>query len=311
MIQKIHLGKIVTVLILCSSFILQDALAKPKANKQKATPPINIAITIDDFPLPNGRLFTLKERTKRFIDACAPHNCKAVFFCVGQYCIDRKNPGLCKQLSENGHFLANHSTNHRGLSTISLDEFEKEITSTQDILAPYGMKKWFRYPYLDYGNQVSSGGSPEKSRGSFQSLEKLGYTEGYVTINTFDWHINRRLQDAIKQHKKIDYETLRTAYMDFLEEWIEFYIDLHKQAIDQEIVHTLLLHDNDLNALYLPDIIAMIKRKGWHIVSPERAFQDTSWTKELASKAELMKAKPASLNFKAIDAKLSELEIIK
>jgi hypothetical protein len=71
-----------------------------------------------------------------------------------------------------------------------------------------------------------------------------------------------------------------------------------------------LLHDNDLNALYLADVLALIQKKGWHIVSPEAAFRDVSWRKQLLSKFEMLKQKPASLNYEAIDKKLAENNVV-
>lgn len=268
---------------------------------------INIAITIDDYPLPNGKLFTIQERTQRFIETCAQFNCKSVFFCVGQHCLDRNDPSLFEQLGKNGHFIANHSMNHRRSSSLSTQEFVKEIADAEEILKESSAyHKWFRYPYLDYGYQALLGGSAEKLKKFYAELQKMGYTEGYVTINTYDWYINKRLQDAIKANKQIDYEKLKTTYISLLEEWIDYYIKLYQQVTDKEITHTLLLHDNDLNALYLPDILAMIQNRGWNIMSPEEAFADTSWRKELLNKFAVIKQKPASLHEGEIDKQLAQ-----
>ena len=38
--------------------------------------------------------------------------------------------------------------------------------------------------------------------------------------------------------------------------------------------HVLLLHENDLAALYLGDLVKKLRKTGWKIISPERAFQD-------------------------------------
>jgi peptidoglycan-N-acetylglucosamine deacetylase len=38
--------------------------------------------------------------------------------------------------------------------------------------------------------------------------------------------------------------------------------------------HVLLLHENDLAALYLGDLVKRLRKTGWKIISPERAFQD-------------------------------------
>lgn len=272
---------------------------------------VQVAITIDDYPLPDSGIFTVKERAQRFIDACAQYNCKTVFFCVGQHCKDRGDTSLLTILSDNGHFIGNHSMAHRRLSVLSMSEFEKEIVDADALLKIYPtMQKWFRYPYLDYGMNAELGGSQEKLVQSFDLLNKLEYTDAYITINTFDFALNKRLQEAIKQGKTIDYDALRTVYLALLEEWIEHYIVLYQRVVPHEVVHTILLHDNDLNALYLADIIAMIQKKGWHIVSPEVAFRDVSWRKQLLPKIEILKQKPASLNYETIDKRLAEHKVV-
>jgi hypothetical protein len=65
---------------------------------------------------------------------------------------------------------------------------------------------------LDYGINTELGGSREKLMQSFELLKKLGYTDAYITINTFDFAINKRVQEAIRQGKKINYDALRTVY---------------------------------------------------------------------------------------------------
>lgn len=169
-------------------------------------------------------------------------------------------------LEKNGHFIANHSMTHARSSQLSLDEFKKEIISAENVLATCSnLKKWFRYPHLDHGSQ-------EKRRNSLNCIKKLGYLEGFVSINTFDWHIDQRLQEAIQQKKVINYDALRNVYLTLIEKWINATIDHYRKKLGEDMIHTLLLHDNDLNALYLFDIINMIQNRGWNIVSPEKAF---------------------------------------
>ena len=69
----------------------------------------------------------------------------------------------------------------------------------------------------------------------------------------------------------------------------------------EEITHALLLHANDLNALFLDDILEMISQRGWNIVSLEKAFQDPSWRQTLLQHLEWLVEKPATLNCQSID----------
>ena len=268
---------------------------------------MNIAITIDDHPMPSGEIFNNAERTRCLADACKRHNVKAAFFCIGKDSAEN-DPDLLASLNSEGHFLANHSFTHRHLSEYSLEEFESEIEKTEAVLKPYSnMRKWFRYPFLDYGERKPSGGSNEKKRAAYNLLKELGYKEGYVSINTFDWHVDARLQEAKKAGKRIDYDRLRDTYVSLVKEWCNHYT--HEYS-ENPVTHTLLLHANDLNGLYLNDLLNMINESGWNIVSPEEAFEDVEWREEVVlGESPFRFEKPDSLDCDYIDRVIEEANI--
>ncbi len=269
---------------------------------------IDIAITIDDHPLPSGLLFTVRDRTQSYIEACDKHSVKAAFFCIGKNCTEYGTE-LLDMLNDTGHFLASHSFSHRHLSGYTLDEFKKEIDLTERVLMPYAQfRKWFRYPFLDYGNREAIGGSREKAGAAYSFLKQQAYAEGYVTINTFDWHINACLHKALKKGNHIDYDRLKRLYVSLVKEWSVFYIDMYK---GHDVVHTLLLHANDLNALYLDDILTMIKESGWNLVSPEKAFKDVSWRESIvAGTSDIVFKKPLSLDCDYLSKLIEESHVI-
>ena len=263
---------------------------------------IEIAITLDDHPMPDGNLFSVNERVERYCRVFEKHACQAAFFCVGFNCQNASDLYCLVQLNDAGHFLANHSFHHKHLSSMNLNEFENEIKATEAILYPFSQfRKWFRFPYLDYGNQIHLGGSKEKFLAALDILEMKGYREGFVTINTFDWYINSCLQVAISENKNVNYSQLRIAYIFLLNEWCNDYITYYKKILAKDITHVLLLHANDLNALFLEDILEMIDEKRWKIVSPEHAFIDQVWRQKLLKQPVLVIEKPESLNKQFID----------
>jgi len=265
---------------------------------------VQIALTIDDYPMEDGVLFSAKDRTYAFIETCKRHVCKAAFFCIGNDCSN--NADLLSQVDENQHFLCNHSMTHSHLSSQSLEEFKNEIEQLEEILKPYkNMRKWYRYPYLDYGNRTAIGGSHNKAFHSLEVLKSLGYSEGYVTINTFDWHLDKRVSESIKKGFLVDYQALEDLYIELLNSWCNYYINF----FDRDIPHTLLLHANDLNALFLDKILSMLKESGWNIVSPEQAFSDVSWRSEILKNLDIVTHKPLNLDCLEIDKLISERNI--
>jgi hypothetical protein len=90
---------------------------------------------------------------------------------------------------------------------------------------------------------------------------------------------------------EINYEALKRAYLNLLKEWIRYYLNLYKLRYPfDNIKHSLLLHANDINALFMDDILDMIKQEGWNIVSPESVFTDPVWRKNTFKKLEILNA---------------------
>jgi len=95
-----------------------------------------------------------------------------------------------------------------------------------------------------------------------------------VTISTLDWYLNYHLTEALKRGQKIHLENLCAAYLALLEEWMDDYHFCWNKLLKRPFVHVLLLHQNDLNALFLNHIVALIRKKNWVIVSPDKAFNN-------------------------------------
>ncbi|MBT4855922.1 polysaccharide deacetylase family protein [bacterium] len=267
----------------------------------------NISITMDDHPLPPTSILSAQERNANFLKALDAHNCQAVFFCVGKHCIEQDDPYLLLDLLKHGHSIANHSYSHRHLSKISITDFEAELIANEQTLCNCSMQKWFRYPYLDYGNRKETGGSFRKAYGAYRVLKKHGYKEGYVTINTFDWHINAKLLKAINEDKVVDYDALKETYLSLIKEWCEFYINYYQSLGFGDITHTLLLHANDINGLYLGDILNMIQEAGWNLASPQEAFNEAKWRKKFLKISRGKTPSPSTLNTAALDEKLKKI----
>ena len=58
-------------------------------------------------------------------------------------------------------------------------------------------------------------------------------------------------------------------------DYINYAYDRTLRLVGRPIKHTLLLHENDLNALYLGALIRQLKDENWRIISPEEAYTDT------------------------------------
>jgi peptidoglycan-N-acetylglucosamine deacetylase len=237
-----------------------------------AQAPVEIALSFDDFPMGTTFLYSKKERVRVYADKLTQLGIQAVFFCIGEQ-MNTPEGQACLDLLPPSQLIANHSYAHRHLSSLEIDEFRKDLTMTAEIMQERAnYRYWFRFPYLDYGDRSQLGGDDRKRTAAFLTLREAKYQHGYVTIHTLDWYLNAYLKQTLKEGQKIHLNRLRAAYLALLEEWMNDYHTCWSRILKRPFVHVLLLHQNDLNALFLNDIVAMIQNKNWVIVSPDKAF---------------------------------------
>lgn len=102
----------------------------------------------------------------------------------------------------------------------------------------------------------------------------MGYQEGYITVNNYDFAINHLVNKAIKNKQVVDFEKLKQVYLAVLWDCISFYDHLALKVLGRRVKHVLLLHTNDLAAYYIGDLVTMIRGKGWKIIPIQEAYQD-------------------------------------
>ncbi len=55
----------------------------------------------------------------------------------------------------------------------------------------------------------------------------------------------------------------------------QYYNDLARKVLGRSVKHTILMHYNLLNALFLGDLLEMFKSKGWKLIDAQNAFKDS------------------------------------
>lgn len=228
-----------------------------------------IAITFDDAPRPDTELFTGEERTQKLIENLQKARVDDVLFFVTTKHITEKSRKRVEDYVLAGFHLGNHSHNHYSAHWQDLESYLADISKAKGELQGFeNVLPFYRYPYLHEGKDRMA---RDRIR---QQLQDLGYKNGYVTIDNFDWHMDRLLQKALADDKHIDYEALKHAYIAILWEAIVFYDDIAQKTLGRSPKHVLLLHENDIAALFIEDLISHIRSQGWKIISPQEAFED-------------------------------------
>lgn len=228
-----------------------------------------IALTFDDAPLPDSILMSGEERTQRLITELQNSKVNDVLFFVTTSNIDESGKVRLQQYIDAGFHLSNHSHSHLSANSMSSQEYATDIKKAQSILENYQhLQPYHRFPFLHYGNDLSS-------IHELQSLmSAMGYQDGYVTIDNFDWYINALLLKAADENKTIDYAKASQLYVSVLYENIEFYDAIAQKSLGRSPKHILLLHENDAAALFVGDLILHLRNKGWTIITPQDAYQD-------------------------------------
>lgn len=228
-----------------------------------------IAITFDDAPTADGPLFTGDQRTDRIVDILRKHHVRQAGFFVLTGNIDEGGRKRLHRYVSAGHLLGNHSHSHRWIHEMGTSAYIRDIRLADSILSQYpGYMKSFRYPFLDEGRTVTARDSIRAALGS------MHLTNGYVTVDNYDWYLNHLLVQAVARKMEPDMDALRQIYLDHVYNSISFYDQIARTHIGRSPKHVLLLHENDLTALFLGDLITLLKQRGWKIISPREAYAD-------------------------------------
>ncbi|WP_223789542.1 polysaccharide deacetylase family protein [Marinicella meishanensis] len=227
-----------------------------------------IAITFDDAPRPNSSL-TSEQRAKALLIALDASGVEQAMFFVTTKHLNEQTKPILDLYQQDGHLIANHSNQHLWLHRTELDTYQQDVLTADQALRDYPhFKPYFRYPYLDEGRDKKVVKKMQKF------LQKLGYQNGYVTVDNYDWYLEKLYQDAVKAGDKINLVQMKQLYIDVLWAAIEHSDRIAEQYLGRSPKHVLLLHDNDLAAYFIGDLVMHLKAQGWEIISPLEAYQD-------------------------------------
>ena len=230
-----------------------------------------IAITIDDAPLGPGAKGDW-DRAGSLIKGLNTAGVQAVFFVTTDGFEEIEDgKSRIERYADTGHLIANHTHSHPWLYQVEADAFLSDIDRAEAHLEGLENRRpWFRYPFLDQGRRDT-----DKRQSVWNGLNARGLGDGYVTIDTYDWHLDRQWQKAIAEGAIVDVEALSAVYAAMIVDAAEHAASLAEAWLDNQPVHTLLLQQNDAAASFLPAAIEGLRGAGWTIVAPDEAYAHT------------------------------------
>jgi peptidoglycan/xylan/chitin deacetylase (PgdA/CDA1 family) len=239
-----------------------------------ATPP-KIAFTFDDPTTQGGANLSSQEINARILAALAAHQIKAALFVCGMRIDSAAGHQLVSEWDTAGHLIGNHSYSHLNFDEVTLREFEDDFVKNEPLILSYKhFQPLFRYPYFKEGDTEA------KRDGMRSFLAGRGYRNGRATIDASDWAISARLQKRVTAKPQANLAGYRDFYLQHIWERAQYYQSLAERLLAQPVRHTVLLHHNALNALFLSDLIEMFAAKGWLPVDAEYAYQDPVYDRQ-------------------------------
>lgn len=236
--------------------------------------PKRIAISFDDIPRHAGSFFTPDQRTAELIAALDRAGVEqAGFFVTTGNLQEADGAGGEERIRAYvaaGHVIGNHSDTHPWLSRTDVEDYLADIDKAEDWLhGRPGHRAWFRYPYLDEGKD-----SLEKRDAVRLALQQRGLLNAYVTIDNYDWYLDGLASRAKAGESDMDMDGLRSLYVETLVQAANFYDEIAMQAIGRSPAHVLLLHETDLAALYIDDLVDALRKDGWEVITMDQAYAD-------------------------------------
>lgn len=231
-----------------------------------------IAFTFDDTPRTADATMDITARAELLIDALADADIQGAMFFATTNNLDKRGEqgdAILKRWIESGHVLANHSHTHRSANALSPEAFLSDIEIAHKRLQEFpGYQPYLRFPFLHEGRT-------EADRDAIRAgLKRLGIKQGYVTVDNYDWYLQALFNEAAKSDTALQLNAWRDLYVDVLMSAIRRYDAIAEQSLRHSPAHVLLLHENDLAALFVDDLAAALRAEGWDIVPALQAYQD-------------------------------------
>ena len=238
-----------------------------------------IAFTFDDPKTDSAGSMSWKAINDGILGALARHNIKAVLFVTGKRVDSQEGSSLVAAWDRAGHTIGNHSYSHLSFSSsrVSLEQFETDVLKNEPLIHGYRhFKRIFRFPYFKEGDTAN------KRDGMRSFLRHNCYEIGRATVDASDWAISARLEKRLAEDPKSGINNYGEFLKQHIWERAQFYDSLARRVLGHSVHHTVLLHHNALNALFLDPLVVMLKERGWKPIDALRAYADPVYQRQPA-----------------------------
>ena len=237
-----------------------------------------VALTFDDLPahgaLPPG--MTRLDVAKSVIATLKAAKAPQVYGFINAVKLEQapEDRAVLEEWRSAGFMLGNHTYTHMSLTSNSVEAFEKDIAANEPILRELMGKDdwhWFRYPFLWEGETL------EKRDAVRAYLKEHGYRVAQVTLDFEDYAWNAPYARCVAKSDQKSIEWLKSSYLDTAKQYIELDRQLSQMLFGRDIKHVFLLHLGGFQTLMLPQLLDLLKQKGFRFVTLPEAESDPAY----------------------------------
>ena len=242
--------------------------------------PKEVAITIDDLPRGGDDasaldMATITAMTKKLLGPLR-----------GTRAIGFVNPGrnsaesigaeglqrVLRQWRQAGLDLGNHTQTHPNINQTPLADYTADIVAAEPaITRALGHRPlYFRHPFLFTGKDAATRAALSRF------LEEHNYRVAPVTVDNSDWMFAAVYAEARKR-SAAEAARVRGIYLAYMETMFAFWEAKGREIAGEDFPQILLIHANQLNADAMPDLLAMMRRRGYRFVSLQRALRHRAY----------------------------------
>jgi peptidoglycan-N-acetylglucosamine deacetylase len=237
-----------------------------------------VAITFDDLPL-NGELpagVTRAQITRDTLAVLKTGRIPPVYGFINAKKLEG-NPDAAEALKlwAGTEPFGSHTYAHLDLNANPAEAFEHEIEENEPVLELLAGKEtnwhWLRYPYLREGDTV------EKRRAVRAYLEAHGYRVAQVTLDWEDYLWNGAYARCEAKNDAKSMASLRESYLKVATTYLDLGREFARLVYGHDINHVLLLHLGAFSSTILPDVLDLLEKKGFKLVTLEEAQSDPAY----------------------------------
>jgi peptidoglycan/xylan/chitin deacetylase (PgdA/CDA1 family) len=240
-----------------------------------------VAITLDDLTGTGARsLKELAQMNRQVLAALRGARAPAIGFVnEGKLQITGERDTrveILRSWLEAGMTLGNHGYGHQDLSKIPLSEYQDDVVRGEVITR--GLLQDRKLPLVYYRHPYTHTGPTAEVKQAFERfLAERKYKEAPFTIEHSDWIFAAVYSDAVDRGDRKQAASIRAGYLAYLDRMCAWFEELARDTFGRDIPQILLTHVNRLNADALPDVLAVLDKRGYRFITLDEALADNAY----------------------------------